>query len=71
MMPEGPMLIISFYSYVLEVVRNSEGKLVEGSTEKPARYRNLWILCRDMEELNPVVAWKVMEVHEVKEELTL
>lgn len=39
--------------------------------DKPARYRNLWILCRDMEELNPAVAWKVMEVHEVKEELTM
>ena len=29
----------------------------------PVRVQHVWVMCRDMEEYNPAVAWKLLEVH--------
>uniref|UniRef100_A0A8R1IIC2 Uncharacterized protein n=1 Tax=Caenorhabditis japonica TaxID=281687 RepID=A0A8R1IIC2_CAEJA len=31
--------------------------------ENPKRINHLWVLCRDVEEYNPALAWKLLEVH--------
>ncbi|PAV83374.1 hypothetical protein WR25_16112 [Diploscapter pachys] len=63
MMEQGPVIIITFQAFMLNVVKNSEGKIVEGNADKPVRVHHVWVLCRDMEEYNPALAWKVLELH--------
>ncbi|KJH42747.1 Tim44-like domain protein [Dictyocaulus viviparus] len=63
MMEQGPVLIITFQAFMIHVVKNSDGKVVEGDPNAPVRVHHVWIMCRDMEEYNSAVAWKVLEVH--------
>ncbi|VDP14381.1 unnamed protein product, partial [Onchocerca flexuosa] len=70
MMEHGPVIIITFQVYMINVVRNMEGKVVEGDPNSPIRVHHVWVMCRDMEEYNPAVAWKVLEVHMQKDTLT-
>ncbi|KAJ1365679.1 putative mitochondrial import inner membrane translocase subunit tin-44 [Parelaphostrongylus tenuis] len=63
MMEQGPVLIITFQVFMINVVRNSEGKVVEGDPNTPVRVHHVWVMCRDMEEYNSAVAWKLLEVH--------
>ncbi|VDN19797.1 unnamed protein product [Gongylonema pulchrum] len=69
MMEQGPVMIITFQVYMVNVIRNMEGKVVEGDPNSPVRVHHVWVMCRDMEEYNPAVAWKVLEVHMQKESL--
>ncbi|VDK85819.1 unnamed protein product [Litomosoides sigmodontis] len=71
MMEHGPVIIITFQAYMVNVVRNMEGKVVEGDPKSPVRVHHVWVMCRDMEEYNPKVAWKVLEVHMQKGNLAL
>ncbi|VDN03107.1 unnamed protein product [Thelazia callipaeda] len=71
MMEQGPVIIITFQAYMVNVVRNMEGKVVEGDPNSPVRIHHVWVMCRDMEEFNPSVAWKVLEVHMQKGNLAL
>ncbi|VIO97051.1 Tim44-like domain containing protein [Brugia malayi] len=71
MMEHGPVIIITFQAYMVNIVRNMEGKVVEGDPNSPVRVHHVWVMCRDMEEYNPRVAWKVLEVHMQKGSLTL
>ncbi|WKX88324.1 hypothetical protein Q1695_008178 [Nippostrongylus brasiliensis] len=63
MMEQGPVLIITFQAFMINVVKNSEGRVVEGDPNTPVRVHHVWVMCRDMEEYNPAVAWKLLEVH--------
>ncbi|VDM57125.1 unnamed protein product [Angiostrongylus costaricensis] len=63
MMEQGPVLIITFQVFMINVVRNSEGKVVEGDPNTPVRVHHVWVMCRDMEEYHSAVAWKLLEVH--------
>ncbi|CAI4221455.1 unnamed protein product [Auanema sp. JU1783] len=63
MMEQGPVLIITFQAFMINVVKNSEGKVVQGDPTNPVRVHHVWVMCRDMEEYNPAVAWKLLEVH--------
>ncbi|KAM3720461.1 putative mitochondrial import inner membrane translocase subunit [Dirofilaria immitis] len=71
MMEHGPVIIITFQAYMINVVRNMDGKVVEGDPNSPVRVHHVWVMCRDMEEYNPSVAWKVLEVHMQKGNLAL
>ncbi|EFO17622.1 hypothetical protein LOAG_10876 [Loa loa] len=71
MMEHGPVIIITFQAYMVNVVRNMEGKVVEGDPKSPVRVHHVWVMCRDMEEYNPAVAWKVLEVHMQKGNLAV
>ncbi|KAK0422205.1 hypothetical protein QR680_007430 [Steinernema hermaphroditum] len=63
MMEQGPVIIINFQAFMINVVKNSEGKVVQGDPNKPVRVHHVWVMCRDMEEYNPARAWKLLEVH--------
>ncbi|KHN87159.1 putative mitochondrial import inner membrane translocase subunit tim-44 [Toxocara canis] len=63
MMEQGPVLIITFQAFMINVVKNLEGKVVQGDEHNSVRVHHVWVMCRDMEEYNPAVAWKLLEVH--------
>ncbi|CAJ0562357.1 unnamed protein product, partial [Mesorhabditis spiculigera] len=63
MVEQGPVLVISFQVYVIKVVKNQEGKVVIGDPNNAVRQQHVWVMCRDMEELNPAMAWKLLEAH--------
>ncbi|CAB3407073.1 unnamed protein product [Caenorhabditis bovis] len=63
MMEQGPVLIISFQAYMINVTKNADNKVVEGDPDTPRRVNHVWVLCRDVEEYNPAMAWKLLEVH--------
>ncbi|XGW25167.1 hypothetical protein V3C99_006518 [Haemonchus contortus] len=71
MMEQGPVLIITFQAFMINVVKNNEGKVVEGDPNTPVRVHHVWVMCRDMEEYNPAVAWKLLEVHMQEGQLAL
>lgn len=35
------------------------------------RVHHVWVMCRDMEEYNPKMAWKLLELHMQKGELAI
>ncbi|KAL3998881.1 Tim44-like domain family protein [Acanthocheilonema viteae] len=71
MMEHGPVIIITFQAYMVNIVRNMEGKVVEGDPNSPVRVHHVWVMCRDMKEYNPKMAWKVLEIHMQKGNLAL
>ncbi|XP_033749162.1 mitochondrial import inner membrane translocase subunit TIM44-like [Pecten maximus] len=64
MMEQGPVLIISFRSQEIRVIRDMKGKIVEGDLDTVSRITYVWALCRDQEEYNPRAAWKLLDVSE-------
>ncbi|XP_053405521.1 mitochondrial import inner membrane translocase subunit TIM44-like [Mercenaria mercenaria] len=62
MMEQGPVLVISFNAQQTMVVRNAKGEVVEGDDDKIMWVTYVWALCRDMEELNPDAAWKLLDI---------
>lgn len=68
---QGPVVIISFQSQQIVVARNAKGEVVEGDPNKILKIVYVWVLCRDMEELNPQAAWKILEVSSNAQELWL
>ncbi|XP_058055633.1 mitochondrial import inner membrane translocase subunit TIM44-like [Anopheles bellator] len=62
MMPQGPVLIVSFQTQQVACVRNAQGSIVEGDPEKVLRCNHVWVLCRDTNEPNPRSAWRLMEI---------
>ncbi|XP_002740467.1 mitochondrial import inner membrane translocase subunit TIM44-like [Saccoglossus kowalevskii] len=62
MMEQGPVLIISFQTQQIQVVRNAKHEIVEGDEDKVVRVQYVWVLCRDQEELNPDAAWKLLDL---------
>lgn len=61
-MEQGPVLIISFLSQQILCMRDKAGKVVDGDPDKILRVTHLWVLCRDMNELNPRAAWKLLDM---------
>lgn len=61
-MDQGPVLIITFTSQQIMVVRNSKGAVVEGDPDKIMRVTYVWVLCRDPSEPNPKAAWKLLDL---------
>uniref|UniRef100_A0A2R9CNC2 Mitochondrial import inner membrane translocase subunit TIM44 n=1 Tax=Pan paniscus TaxID=9597 RepID=A0A2R9CNC2_PANPA len=62
MMEQGPVLIITFQAQLVMVVRNLKGEVVEGDPDKVLRMLYVWALCRDQDELNPYVAWRLLDI---------
>jgi hypothetical protein len=73
----GPILIIHFNVFMVSVVKNSEGKVVDGDQvfyffiihliysffqNTPVKLVNIWALCRDLENYNPATAWRVADI---------
>ncbi|KAK7115763.1 mitochondrial import inner membrane translocase subunit TIM44-like [Littorina saxatilis] len=62
MMEQGPVLVISFHAQQIMCVRDSKGNVVEGDKDKTVRVLYVWALCRDQEELDPLAAWKLLDI---------
>ncbi|KAL8610757.1 Mitochondrial import inner membrane translocase subunit TIM44 [Nucella lapillus] len=61
-MEQGPVLVISFHAQQIMAVRDSKGSIVEGDTDKTVRVMYVWALCRDQQELDPLAAWKLLDL---------
>lgn len=61
-MEQGPVLIISFLSQQILCMKDKAGKVVDGDPDKILRVQHLWVLCRDMNELNPRAAWRLLDL---------
>uniref|UniRef100_A0A8C5TTT8 Mitochondrial import inner membrane translocase subunit TIM44 n=1 Tax=Malurus cyaneus samueli TaxID=2593467 RepID=A0A8C5TTT8_9PASS len=62
MMEQGPVLIITFQAQVVMVIKNHKGDVVEGDPDKVLRMLYVWALCRDQDELNPYMAWRLLDI---------
>lgn len=62
MMEQGPVLVISFQSQQIMCLRDSKGNVIEGDPEKVLRVTYVWVLCRDMTELDPKAAWRLLDL---------
>jgi len=62
MMEQGPVLVLTFQSQQILVVRDSKGNVAEGDPEKVLRIHYVWALCRDQTELDPKAAWKLLDL---------
>lgn len=62
MMEQGPVLVITFNSQQIMCVKDSSGKVVEGSADKVMRVAYVWVLCRDQTELDPRAAWRLLDL---------
>ncbi|XP_074650553.1 mitochondrial import inner membrane translocase subunit TIM44-like [Tubulanus polymorphus] len=62
MMEQGPVLVISFNAQQIMVIRNKEGKVIEGDPEQIQKVLYVWALCRDQTELDPRAAWRLMDI---------
>lgn len=61
-MEQGPVLIISFTSQQVMVVRDLQGNIVEGDPDKIMRVNYVWVLCRDITETDPRAAWRLLDL---------
>ena len=61
-MEQGPVLIITFQAQQIMCVRDKYNKVIEGDPEKVMRVNYVWVLCRDINDLNPRTAWRLMEL---------
>ena len=62
MMDQGPVLVVTFQTQQILVVRDSKGAVVEGDPKQILRINYVWVLCRDQSELDPAAAWRVLEM---------
>lgn len=61
-MDQGPVLIITFTSQQIMCVKDKDGKVIEGDSEKVMRVTYVWVLCRDPTEPNPSAAWRLLDL---------
>lgn len=62
MIDQGPVLVINFTSQQIMCLRDSKGTVIEGDPEKVLRVMYVWVLCRDMSELDPKAAWRLLDL---------
>lgn len=62
MMDQGPVLVITFQTQQILVVRDSQENIVEGDPNQILRMNYVWVLCRDQTELDPSAAWRLLEM---------
>jgi import inner membrane translocase subunit TIM44 len=62
MMDQGPVLVITFQTQQVLVVRNAKDEVVEGDPNQILRMNYVWVLCRDQNEVDPAAAWRVLEM---------
>jgi len=62
LMEQGPVLVISFFSQQMMVLRDSKNHIIEGDPEKVIRVTYVWALCRDQEILDPTACWRLIDM---------
>ncbi|KAF2367268.1 Tim44-like domain [Trinorchestia longiramus] len=58
---EGPILAFMFRVQLIDCTYNSQGEIVDGSTDSVVRRQYVMVFCRDQAELDPRCAWKLLE----------
>lgn len=62
MMEQGPVLVLTFQAQQLTYVVDSKGNVVEGDSEKVVQNTYVMAFCRDQTDLNPMTAWRLIDV---------
>jgi len=71
MMEQGPVLVITFTTQQVLCVRDSQGKILEGDPEKVLRVSYVWVMCRDVTEIDPRAAWRLLDLSASSQEQLL
>jgi len=61
-MEQGPVLVITFNSQQIMVLRDKKGDIIEGDPEKILRVTYVMALCRDQEILDPSACWRLLDL---------
>ena len=61
---QGPVLTIYFTTQQTKVVRNIQGDVIEGDPSKVLNVQHEWDLGREVNELDPVAAWRLLGIHQ-------
>ncbi|XP_050528937.1 mitochondrial import inner membrane translocase subunit TIM44 isoform X2 [Daktulosphaira vitifoliae] len=62
LMEHGPVLIISFSAQQIMYIKDLNGLIVEGDPHTVIRVMYTWAMCRDINEMNPKAAWKLLDI---------
>ena len=64
MLEDTPVLLLTFKTQQIEVIRDKEGQIVKGSTDSINDVFYVWAVTRDTERLNDPITrgWKVIEL---------
>ena len=62
MMDEHPLLIMTFTAQQTHCVRDATGAIRDGAEDQIERAYYVFAMRRDQSELDPLLAWQVMEV---------
>jgi import inner membrane translocase subunit TIM44 len=67
---DSPTIMISCSTQEIVALINAEGTVVDGSLERPFSNSHIYVFARDMEELNPRAAWRLIECQSAAKEMT-
>ncbi|XP_065314877.1 mitochondrial import inner membrane translocase subunit TIM44-like isoform X2 [Gordionus sp. m RMFG-2023] len=59
---QGPVLVLNFNTQQIMCIRDALGKVIEGSPDKIMRMQYVWILCKDVSEMDPKASWKLLDL---------
>lgn len=59
---QGPLLIISFSAQQIMYVKDVNGLIIEGDDRTVIRVMYTWAMCRDVNEVNPRAAWRLLDI---------
>lgn len=62
LMEHGPVLIISFSAQQIMYIKDVNGLIIEGDPNTVIRVMYTWAMCRDINEVNPRAAWKLLDI---------
>lgn len=65
-----PTVMISFSTQEIHALINGDGVLVDGSLDKPFSNQHIYVFARDMAEMNPRAAWRLIECQSAGKEMT-
>ncbi|XP_050434934.1 mitochondrial import inner membrane translocase subunit TIM44 [Adelges cooleyi] len=62
LMEHGPVIIISFSAQQIMYIKDINGVIVEGDPHTVNRVMYTWAMCRDINEMNPKAAWRLLDI---------
>jgi import inner membrane translocase subunit TIM44 len=57
----GPVLMVQFTADMKFFIIDTKGVLIAGNKDRVTRFSYQWVLCRDMAEIYPKAAWRLMD----------
>lgn len=62
LMEHGPVLIITFSAQQIMYIKDVNGLIIEGDPNTVIRVMYTWAMCRNINEINPRAAWKLLDI---------